>query len=95
MTQLLDVVVLGSANLDVVSTVTAIPAPGETVLSTHRDLRAGGKGLNQAVAAARAAARTLLVGAVGDDDAAGLLMTEAEAAGIDTCLLYTSDAADE
>jgi len=82
-----DVVVLGSANLDLVSTVPTIPAPGETVLSTSRDLRAGGKGLNQAVAAARAAARTLLVGAVGDDEAAQLLMAEAEAAGIDTALV--------
>ena len=82
-----DVVVLGSANLDLVSTVPAIPAPGETVLSTTRDLRAGGKGLNQAVAAARAAARTALVGAVGDDEAARLLLAEAEAAGIDTKLV--------
>ena len=79
-----DVVVLGSANLDLVSTVPTIPAPGETVLSLTRDLRAGGKGLNQAVAASRAGARTLLVGAVGDDEAARLLTTEAEGAGIDT-----------
>jgi len=82
-----DVVVLGSANLDLVSTVPTIPAPGETVLSLTRDLRAGGKGLNQAVASSRAGARTLLVGAVGDDEAARLLTTEAEGAGIDTGLV--------
>ncbi|MDQ4053604.1 MAG: ribokinase [Actinomycetota bacterium] len=82
-----DVVVVGSANLDLIASLPAIPAPGETVLATDRESRAGGKGLNQAVAAARAAARTLLVGAVGDDEAAGLLLREAEGAGIDTSLL--------
>lgn len=82
-----EVLVLGSANLDLVSSVTAIPAPGETVLSTARDARAGGKGLNQAVAAARAGARTAMLGAVGDDDAAQLLLRAAAGAGIDTALL--------
>jgi ribokinase len=82
-----DVVVLGSANLDLVSTLADIPAPGETVLSRTREARAGGKGLNQAVAAARAGARTLLLGAVGDDDAAEHLLAEAASAGIDTSLV--------
>ncbi|MFC4782866.1 ribokinase [Nocardioides sp. MAHUQ-72] len=82
-----EVVVVGSANLDLVSTVTTIPAPGETVLSTARDARAGGKGLNQAVAASRAGARTLLVGALGDDDAGRTLLEEAADAGIDTALV--------
>ena len=82
-----DVVVLGSANLDLVSTLPSIPAPGETVLSLSREARAGGKGLNQAVAASRAGARTVLVGAVGDDDAADHLLSEADGAGIDTRLV--------
>jgi ribokinase len=82
-----DVVVLGSANLDVISTLPSIPAPVETVLSLSREDRAGGKGLNQAVAAARGGAATLLVGAVGSDPAATLLLGEAEAAGIDTSLV--------
>lgn len=82
-----DVVVLGSANLDVVSSVPAIPAPGETVLSTGREERPGGKGLNQAVAAARAGARTRLLGAVGDDGAADVLLQVADEAGIDTTLV--------
>jgi ribokinase len=82
-----DVLVVGSANLDLISVVESIPAPGETVLSTSRDARAGGKGLNQAVAAARAGARTALVAAVGDDDAASVLLDEAAAAGIDTALV--------
>ncbi|MEJ7795049.1 MAG: ribokinase [Nocardioides sp.] len=82
-----DVVVLGSANLDFVSSVPAIPAPGVTVLSTGREVRSGGKGLNQAVAAARSGARTAFLGAVGEDVAGGILLTEAEAAGIDTRLV--------
>lgn len=79
-----EVVVLGSANLDLIAALPAIPAPGETVLATGREMRAGGKGLNQAVAAARAGARTLLVGAVGDDPAAELLLNEAQGAAVDT-----------
>ena len=52
----MDVTVLGSANLDEVVRVARLPAPGETVLALGRDRLAGGKGLNQAVAAARAGA---------------------------------------
>lgn len=78
------VVVVGSANLDLIASLDAIPAPGETVLARGRETRAGGKGLNQAVAAARAGARTSLVAAVGDDEAAEMLLAEAAGAGIDT-----------
>ena len=51
------VCVVGSANLDLVATTPRLPAPGETVLGTDYAEHAGGKGLNQAVAAARAGAR--------------------------------------
>lgn len=78
------VVVLGSANLDVYARVPAIPSPGETVLAEGPEHRVGGKGLNQAIASARAGAATTFLGAVGDDDAATTLLAEAEAAGIDT-----------
>ncbi|CAI9415979.1 PfkB family carbohydrate kinase [Nocardioides sp. T2.26MG-1] len=87
------VVVIGSANLDLVASVPAIPAPGVTVLAAGREERAGGKGLNQAVAAARAGAPTTLVGAVGDDDAGRRLLTEALDAGIDTGCVRTLPAA--
>lgn len=63
------VVVVGSANLDLVTRVARMPHPGETLLGGAYDEFAGGKGLNQAVAAARSGARTAFVGAVGDDDA--------------------------
>lgn len=63
------VVVLGSLNVDLVVDVQRHPRPGETVLA-HGDQRrfAGGKGGNQAVAAAAAGVPVTMVGAVGDDD---------------------------
>ena len=64
-----DVTVLGSANLDLVAATDRLPSPGETVLGHAIDEFPGGKGLNQAVAAARVGARVAFVGAVGGDDA--------------------------
>lgn len=61
------VVVLGSINRDLVVSVTAHPRPGETVAGDNLREFPGGKGANQAVAARRAGAETVLVGAVGDD----------------------------
>jgi ribokinase len=68
------VVVVGSANVDVVLGVTAIPRPGETTLATSSERHPGGKGANQAVAAARDGARTTFVGAVGDDAGAQVVL---------------------
>ncbi|MGH9272758.1 MAG: PfkB family carbohydrate kinase, partial [Ilumatobacteraceae bacterium] len=79
-----DVCVVGSANLDLVATTGTLPRPGETVLGTAYAEHAGGKGLNQAIAAARAGARTAFVGAVGDDQAGSRLLAELTAAGVDT-----------
>ncbi len=64
-----DVVVVGSLNLDHSTVVESIPRPGETVLGDDVQLFMGGKGLNQAVAAARAGAEVAMVGRVGADDA--------------------------
>jgi ribokinase len=61
------VIVLGSANMDLVAYGPKLPAPGETVLADRFVQNPGGKGANQAVAAARAGARTLFAGAVGVD----------------------------
>lgn len=69
-----DVCVLGSANLDLVANVPRLPGPGETVSGTAYHEYPGGKGLNQAVAAARAGARTAFVGAVGRDSAGDVLL---------------------
>lgn len=67
------VTVLGSANLDLVFLVDRIPQPGETMLANSGQRHPGGKGLNQAVAAARAGATTNFIGALGLDDAGELL----------------------
>ena len=79
-----DVTVLGSLNLDVVIAVASVPGAGETVLAFGQRRVPGGKGLNQAIATARAGGRTRMIGAVGDDDAADLLLDAAGEAGVDT-----------
>ncbi|MGH9134069.1 MAG: ribokinase [Ilumatobacteraceae bacterium] len=80
---MLDVCVVGSANLDLVATAARPPRPGETVLGSTYAEHAGGKGLNQAVASARSGATTALVGALGDDAAGAMLRAVLEAEGID------------
>lgn len=67
------IVVIGSANLDTAVRLQAHPQPGETVLGAPIAVGAGGKGLNQAIAAARAGGRTRFVGAVGNDPGAHLV----------------------
>lgn len=61
------IVVVGSSNTDLVVRVRAIPRAGETVLGGNVERVAGGKGANQAVAAARLGARVVFIGCVGDD----------------------------
>ena len=67
------IVVVGSVNLDLVCTARKIPAPGETVLGDRFQMFHGGKGANQAVAAARLGGAVSLIGKVGDDDFGGRL----------------------
>lgn len=83
------VCVVGSVNLDTVFTVAALPAPGETVLAAAPSTHCGGKGANQAVAAARAGANVSLIGAVGDDDAGLRLRRHLHANGVGTDELAT------
>lgn len=64
---------VGSVNLDQSFTVQTLPGPGETVLASSSAAAPGGKGGNQAVAAARAGASVDIVAALGDDPAAGVL----------------------
>lgn len=61
------IIVFGSINLDLIFTLPAIPAPGETVLGPSTRIEPGGKGANQAVAAARDGAVVVMAGAIGGD----------------------------
>jgi len=67
------VIVVGSLNVDIVVAVPRMPDSGETVFGTGVENHAGGKGLNQAVAAARLGASVTMIGAVGQDAGAGFL----------------------
>lgn len=87
-----DVVVVGSCNLDLVSTTTHLPLPGETLRTIAYAEHAGGKGLNQAVACARMGARTAFIGCVGNDSAGTMLRELLDSEGIDTSQLVTVDA---
>lgn len=76
-------VVFGSLNADLISRVARLPAPGETVLCESYVVRPGGKGNNQAVAAARAGASVRLFGRVGRDDFGAMLVANLSAHGVD------------
>ncbi|AEW99910.1 ribokinase [Streptantibioticus cattleyicolor] len=78
-----DLLVVGSANADLVIGVERRPAAGETVLGSDLAVHPGGKGANQAVAAARLGARTALLARVGDDAHGRLLLDAQRAAGVD------------
>ncbi len=78
------VVVVGSSNTDMVLRVPRIPGPGETVLGRDFVMAGGGKGANQAVAAARAGGRVALVARIGDDIFGERALAGLAAAGIDT-----------
>ena len=80
----IDVLVVGSVNEDIVVSVERLPGPGETLLAADLALSCGGKGANQAVAAARDGARVALAGAVGDDDAGDRQAAALDGAGVDT-----------
>ncbi|MFJ2558354.1 MULTISPECIES: ribokinase [unclassified Streptomyces] len=79
-----DLLVVGSANADLVIGVERRPGPGETVLGSDLTVHPGGKGANQAVAAARLGARTALLARVGDDAHGRLLLDSQHTAGVDT-----------
>ena len=77
------ITVLGSLNMDISVTVPRLAGPGETVLGSAARLQPGGKGANQAVAAARLGASVRMTGCCGDDAFGGTLRSALEAAGVD------------
>jgi len=74
---------LGSINVDLVATMARFPRPGETVLGTSLTRYPGGKGANQAIAAARMGVATMMAGCVGDDESGRWMIGILDAAGVD------------
>jgi ribokinase len=85
------ITVVGSANTDLTVTAAALPAPGETVLGGALRTAGGGKGANQAVAAARAGARVAFVGRVGADAFGQETRERLQREGIDASHLRTDE----
>lgn len=83
------IAVVGSLNLDTTLRVDRLPRPGETVASEPGLRAPGGKGANQAVAAALLGGRVRLIGAVGDDEAGRVLIAAAAAVGVETSAVST------
>ncbi|WP_039796676.1 ribokinase [Nocardia araoensis] len=83
------IVVLGSINMDLVTTTARRPVPGETVLGSGFAMVPGGKGANQAIAARRAGGEVRFLGAVGDDVFAGELRRSLTDAAVFTDRLRT------
>lgn len=76
------IVVFGSLNVDFVVTVEKRPAPGETVAGLSFRVHPGGKGANQAVAAARAGGTVTMIGRVGDDGISDVLARSLSESGV-------------
>ena len=87
----MDVVVLGSLNMDLVAQVSHLPQPGETMMGKRFAMLPGGKGANQAVAAARLGQKTAMIGRVGNDSMGEMLRSHLENEGINTRDLFISD----
>jgi ribokinase len=83
------VLVAGSINVDLIQSVDALPRPGETILARSSVRLPGGKGANQAVAAARAGASTRMIAAVGDDEAGQWMKTQLSDSGVATDQIAT------
>jgi ribokinase len=77
------IVVLSSANMNLVAIGSRFPEPGETNLGSGFQATPGGKGTNQAVAAARLGARTMFIGSVGKDPFGDALVHELQTNGVD------------
>lgn len=86
-----EITVVGSANLDLVVEVPRVPLVGETVLGGDLRRIPGGKGANQAVAAARLGRRVAMVGRLGVDDGGTILRHALDADGVDTSALLDTD----
>ncbi len=84
------VAVVGSLNVDLVADVQRLPRPGETVSALRLIRRFGGKGANQALAAARQGARVTMIGCVGDDPEGRTYMDQLRREGITVSTMKTA-----
>lgn len=84
------IVVLGSINMDLVAVAPSLPNPGETVMGDSFATLPGGKGANQAVAAARLGADIRMIGRVGDDVFGPMLVESLQANGVDVSGVVTT-----
>lgn len=85
------IVVVGSLNMDLVVRVERHARPGETLLGSDYEMHPGGKGANQAVAAARAGGKVRMIGRVGNDAFGDTLLDGLAAAGIDSRAVQRSE----
>ncbi len=90
---MVNILVVGSSNTDMVIRVSRIPKPGETVLGGEFTMAPGGKGANQAVAAARAGGRVTFVARVGDDVFGERALANFQADGLDTRFVFRTPGA--
>lgn len=88
-----EIVVVGSLNCDLVMRVPSLPKIGETALGTRFDTYVGGKGCNQAIAAARAGARVAMIGCVGRDSYGDRILEALAADEVDTSSVVRDEAA--
>lgn len=86
------ILVVGSINMDIVFQVQEIPRPGETVMSGQTRKSPGGKGANQAVAAAKLGAPVVMLGCIGKDNNGAAMRASMEAAGVDCRYLMEGEA---
>lgn len=87
------ILVFGSLNADFFLSVRTFPAPGETVLTPGALIKAGGKGANQAAAAAKAGGLVKMIGAVGTDEVAKVPITALRSLGVDCSAMQVSELA--
>lgn len=78
------ILVIGSLNIDFVINVDKMPLPGETITGRDFSLVCGGKGANQAYAAAKLGGNVSMIGAVGNDEYGKMLINNLESVGVDT-----------
>ena len=82
-----DIIVLGSLNMDLIVRTPRIPAPGETILGSAFSTAPGGKGANQAVAAAKLGGPVKMIGRLGADEFGHALRSTLSVVGVDTRLI--------